>query len=57
GQLSVIFVKKDGKAEMRIVKTGRTIGDKVEIVSGLRPDERIVVENGESLRTGDVLEE
>jgi RND family efflux transporter MFP subunit len=57
GQLPVIFVKRDGKAEMRIVKTGRTIGDKVEIVSGLRPGERIVVENGEPLRTGDMLEE
>ncbi len=57
GQLPVVFVKTGNKAEMRIVKTGRTFGDRIEIVSGLRPEEKIVVENGETLRTGDVLEE
>jgi len=57
GQLPVVFVQKDGKAEMRIIKTGRRFDGKVEIVSGLRPGEMIVVENGEDLKTGDVLEE
>lgn len=57
GQLPVVFVKKGDKAEMRIVKTGRNFGGKVEILSGLGPEEQIVVENGETLRTGDVLEE
>jgi multidrug efflux pump subunit AcrA (membrane-fusion protein) len=56
GQLPVVFVDKDGKAEMRIVKTGRTFGNSLEIVSGLHAGERIVVENGEKLRTGDLLE-
>jgi len=57
GQLPVVLVKKGNKAEMRIVKTGRIFGDKIEIVSGLQPEEQIVVENAETLRTGDVIEE
>jgi multidrug efflux pump subunit AcrA (membrane-fusion protein) len=57
GQLPVVFVDNDGKAEMRIVKTGRGFGDNLEIVSGLSAGERIVVENGEQLETGDLLEE
>ncbi len=55
GQLPVVFVEKDGRAEMRIVKTGRKLGDSLEIVSGLHAGERIVVENGEQLKTGDLL--
>lgn len=57
GQLPVVFVKKENKAEMRIVKIGRTFGDKVEILSGLQPGEQVVVENAQTLRTGDVIEE
>ena len=57
GQLPVVFVKKGNKAEMRIIKTGRTFGDKVEILSGLQPGEQVVVENAQTLRTGDVIEE
>jgi multidrug efflux pump subunit AcrA (membrane-fusion protein) len=57
GQLPVVFVEKDNRAEMRIVKTGKTVGDRVEIVSGLWPGEKIVVENAQTLRSGDVIEE
>ncbi|RLB43553.1 MAG: efflux RND transporter periplasmic adaptor subunit [Deltaproteobacteria bacterium] len=56
GQLPVVFVAKDGKAEMRIVKVGRIFGDKLEILSGLRPGEKIVIEHAEMLKTGDLLE-
>jgi len=57
GQLPTIFVKKGNQAEMRIVKTGRSFGDQVEILSGLRPGEKIVTEHGEALRNGDVIED
>ena len=55
GQLPVVFVDKDGRAEMRIVKTGRRVGNRLEIVSGLHAGERIVVENGAKLKNGDRL--
>ena len=57
GQLPTIFVKKGNQAEMRIVKTGRSFGDQVEILSGLRPGEKVVTEHGETLRNGDMIEE
>jgi membrane fusion protein, multidrug efflux system len=57
GQLPVVFVKKGDRAEMRIVRTGKIFGERIEIVSGLQPEERIVVENGDTVRTGDILEE
>ena len=37
---------KDGKSVERRVQTGRRDGGRVEIVSGLAADERIVVEPG-----------
>ena len=43
GQLETVRVLEDGQVKVRHVKTGRRIGDKVEIVSGLRPGEKLVV--------------
>jgi multidrug efflux pump subunit AcrA (membrane-fusion protein) len=56
GQLTVVFVKNGQKADMRMVKVGRTINDKVEVLSGLNNGDVIVVENATTLRTGDKLE-
>ncbi len=43
GQLSCVFVAADGRAQMRLVRTGKPSGDKIEILSGLEPGEKIVV--------------
>ncbi|NLI77891.1 MAG: efflux RND transporter periplasmic adaptor subunit [Candidatus Riflebacteria bacterium] len=40
GQLDGVRVQVDGRTVYRLVKTGRTHGDQVEILSGLRPGDR-----------------
>jgi len=57
GQLRVIFVDKDKRAEMRIVKTGGSFKDGIEILSGVQVGEKIVVEKGENIKSGDLLED
>jgi HlyD family secretion protein len=45
GQLESVKVYRDGREETRYVKTGRALkGDKVEILSGLRPGEQVVID-------------
>ena len=56
GQLSIIFINDNGKADMRIIKTGRELGGVVEILSGLEEGDIIVVENAKLLKSGDTLE-
>lgn len=50
GQLDTVFVVGDGSiAALRLVKTGRTYDDRVEIVSGLSEGEAVVVDGVERL--------
>lgn len=50
---NVVYVVQDGVAERRPVVTGLNVtGDAVEIVSGLRHGEQLVVEGGASLQHG-----
>jgi hypothetical protein len=39
--MEMVFVVADGKAQMRLVKTGKRLGDEVEIISGLSAGEKI----------------
>ena len=43
GQLSYVYVVHDGRARMRLVKTGKTIGDQIELLSGVQGGETIVL--------------
>jgi len=53
GQLLEVFVVDSTKtAHLRLVKTGKQYGERVEILSGLREGERIVVEGVERLSDG-----
>jgi RND family efflux transporter MFP subunit len=52
GQMELVFIVSDGKAQLRLVKTGKRIGDEVELVSGVAAGERIVVENVVGLMDG-----
>lgn len=57
GALSSLWVlDKDNIARMRLVKTGKTIGDKVEILSGLSDGERVVVGGMEKVSEGSRVE-
>ncbi|TCK62184.1 efflux RND transporter periplasmic adaptor subunit [Seleniivibrio woodruffii] len=56
GQLSLVFVNDKGKADMRVVKTGRDFGGFTEILSGLSAGEKVVSSNAAVLKSGDILE-
>ena len=43
GQLELVDVVEHGQASRRAIRTGRTLGDDVEVLSGLREGEQVVV--------------
>ena len=43
GQLEILFVALEGKAQMRLVRTGKLTAQGIEILAGLAPGEHIVV--------------
>src|SRR5579883_2608690 len=43
GQLEILFVVTNQRAQLHLVKTGRTIGDEVEILAGVNAGEPVVV--------------
>lgn len=57
GLKGVYVVSADGKAMLRWVRTGKTFGDQVEIISGLNPQDQVIVKadgrliNGSSVKT------
>ncbi len=52
GQMEKVFVEKNGKAFLRLVRSGAHSDGFVEIVSGLNPGEVVVVANGGLLADG-----
>ena len=50
--VSRLYVIKNGHAEQRIVQTGQTDGDLIEIKSGLAADEQVATSNLEQLSDG-----
>lgn len=50
--VSRVFVVKDGHAEQRIVQTGQTEGDLIEIKNGVAADEQVATSNLEMLSDG-----
>jgi multidrug efflux pump subunit AcrA (membrane-fusion protein) len=44
GQMELVTVASDGRAHLRIVRTGRREGEKIEIISGLSVGEQIIIE-------------
>lgn len=52
GQLEIAFVALDGKAQLRLVKTGKQIGDALEILSGIDPGESVIIDGLADLRDG-----
>ena len=51
----VMRVGADNKVSQLKVQTGRTVGDQVEILSGLKPEDRLVASGASFLSEGDVV--
>ncbi len=52
---SIVFAVRDGRVERRAVATGGTTGDGVEVLSGLRAGERVVIDPPPDLADGDPI--
>jgi membrane fusion protein, multidrug efflux system len=58
GQLTSVFVvDQSGLARMRLVKTGKTYNERVEVLSGLNEGEQIVVDGVTALNDGSRVKE
>jgi RND family efflux transporter MFP subunit len=56
GQLEILFVAANGKAQMRLVRTGKQTAQGIEILAGLAPGEAVVVEGTGTLHDGQPLQ-
>lgn len=50
GQIERVFVIEQGRAVLRLVKTGRLEGSRIEVLSGLNPRETVIVAPPAALR-------
>jgi RND family efflux transporter MFP subunit len=56
GQMERVFVAGENRAILRLVKTGATRGDRVEILSGIAEGDRLILNPPVGLREGQGLE-
>ena len=56
GQLEILFVAADSRAQLRIVRTGKRTALGIEILAGLSSGESVVVEGAAQLRDGQPVE-
>jgi len=56
GQMELVFLPKDGRAVMRLVRTGRHLGSEVEILAGLEAGEEVIAAGAADLRDGSAVE-
>jgi len=56
GQMEIVFVVHCGRAQLRLVKTGKRFGDEVELVSGIENKEQVALENVAKLTDGQRVE-
>lgn len=55
GETSVLFLVRDGRVERRAVAIGARAGGRIEVRSGIRPADRIVVDPPPELADGDAV--
>jgi RND family efflux transporter MFP subunit len=46
------IVQEDGKVELRTVKLGRDFGQSIEVLTGVSPNDRVIINPSESLASG-----
>ena len=56
GQLEMVFVVTNQQARLRLVKTGKRLGDQVEILSGLEQGDAVAIEGAAMLADGQPVE-
>jgi len=56
GQLQSVFVVNDGIARTRLITTGERVKDRVEVLSGLTPGEKLVLPIPPVLADGSAVE-
>ncbi len=56
GQLEIVFVVENQHARMHLVKTGKGMGEEMEILSGLRAGDAVVVDVASQLTDGQPVE-
>lgn len=52
GQMEIVFVAKDSKAALRLVKTGKVLDGRVEVLSGIEEGEQVIVSDIAKLADG-----
>jgi len=52
GEMELVFIVTNGHAQLRIVKTGKHVGNEVELVSGVDAGEQVVVDGAGGLVDG-----
>ena len=50
--MEVVFVVADHRAQLRLVKTGKRLGEEVELVSGVEAGEKVVTEGAAAMLDG-----
>lgn len=55
GQMEIVFVATQGRAQMRLVKVGKRTKAEVELLSGVDPGELVVVDGAPTVRDGQAL--
>jgi RND family efflux transporter MFP subunit len=56
GQMEMVFVVAQGRAQLRLVKTGKRFDDEVEVVSGIEAGEQVALEKAATLTDGQRVE-
>ena len=56
GQLEMVFVADKKRAQLRLVKTGKRLGDEIEILAGLDPGDAVIVTGAALLTDGQPVE-
>lgn len=56
GQMEIVFAVVKARAQLRLVKCGRRIGDEIELVSGVEAGDQLIFEGVAQLRDGQAVE-
>ncbi len=52
GQLEFVHVVAEGRAQLRLVKTGRRLGERIEVISGIEAGEAVITHADQPLQDG-----